>query len=53
MDIVIPSPLKYFIIAHQISLNQVNVKATTNEGMGFVGSEDGVACYATVLIEKI
>ena len=36
-----------------ISLDQVNVKATTSEGMGFVGAEKGIACYATVLIEKI
>ena len=26
----------------------VNIKATTNEGMGFIGRKEGVACYATV-----
>lgn len=26
----------------------VNIKATTNEGMGFVGRKEGIACYATV-----
>lgn len=31
----------------------VSVKATTNERMGFVGREEGVAAYAVVLIEKI
>ena len=34
-------------------LNQVNIKATTSEKMGFVGKEEGVVCYASVLIEKI
>jgi 2-C-methyl-D-erythritol 2,4-cyclodiphosphate synthase len=34
-------------------LNQVNIKATTSEKMGFVGNEEGVVCYASVLIEKI
>ena len=33
-------------------LNQVNIKATTGENMGFVGRGEGIACYATVLIEK-
>tara|TARA_B100001142_G_C14102733_1_gene565901 strand:- start:307 stop:792 length:486 start_codon:yes stop_codon:yes gene_type:complete len=36
-----------------LSLDQINIKATTGEGMGSIGKEDGVACYATVLIEKI
>lgn len=34
-------------------LDQVNIKATTSEKMGFVGKEEGVVCYASVLIEKI
>ena len=34
-------------------LNQVNIKATTSEKMGVVGREEGVVCYASVLIEKI
>jgi len=31
-----------------VDTTSVNVKATTNEGMGFVGRKEGVACYATV-----
>jgi 2-C-methyl-D-erythritol 2,4-cyclodiphosphate synthase len=30
----------------------VSIKATTSEKMGFVGREEGIAAYATVLIEK-
>ena len=36
-----------------IDLDQLNIKATTSERMGFVGKEKGVACYSVVLIEKI
>ena len=35
-----------------ISENQVNVKATTEEGLGFTGSGDGISAKAVVLIEK-
>ena len=37
----------------KININQINTKATTSEGMGFVGLEKGIACYAVVLIEKM
>ncbi|MDY3851489.1 MAG: 2-C-methyl-D-erythritol 2,4-cyclodiphosphate synthase [Prevotella sp.] len=31
--------------------DNISIKATTSEKMGFVGREDGMAAYATVLIE--
>lgn len=37
----------------KINIEDINVKATTSEGMGFVGNENGIACYSVVLIEKI
>lgn len=37
----------------QSSLDQINVKATTTERLGFTGREEGIACYAVVLLEKI
>jgi 2-C-methyl-D-erythritol 2,4-cyclodiphosphate synthase len=33
------------------SIDQVNIKATTTEGLGFIGRREGVACHAVVLIE--
>ena len=35
-----------------ISVEDLAIKATTTEKLGFVGTEDGVSAYATVLIEK-
>ena len=35
-----------------IDLDQVNVKATTEEHLGFTGSGEGMACHAVCLIEK-
>ncbi|MFT3737729.1 MAG: 2-C-methyl-D-erythritol 2,4-cyclodiphosphate synthase [Breznakibacter sp.] len=35
-----------------IDVEDVSIKATTTEKLGFVGTEDGVAAYASVLIEK-
>ncbi len=32
--------------------DQINVKATRGEGLGFVGREEGVKCYAVALLEK-
>jgi 2-C-methyl-D-erythritol 2,4-cyclodiphosphate synthase len=43
------------VIAQLVSLNEnaVSIKATTTEKLGFVGREEGVVAYATVLLEKI
>jgi 2-C-methyl-D-erythritol 2,4-cyclodiphosphate synthase len=36
--------------ALHITAEQVGIKATTNEGMGFVGRGEGIAAHATALI---
>jgi len=36
-----------------IDLEQVNIKATTTEGLGFVGREEGIAVHAIVLISSV
>ena len=35
-----------------ISIDDISIKATTNELMGFIGREEGVVAYAVCLIEK-
>lgn len=36
-----------------VTIKDVSVKATTTEKMGFVGREEGLVAYATVLLDKI
>lgn len=52
MAAYIPRMVETIAAALHADLSQVNVKATTTERLGFVGREEGIACYAVVLIEK-
>lgn len=36
----------------EISTEDISIKATTTEKLGFVGREEGVAAYAVVLLQK-
>ncbi len=53
--------IKPYVVAMQqtiagilgLTAGDVSVKATTTEKMGFVGREEGLVAYATVLLEKI
>tara|TARA_B100000902_G_scaffold383150_1_gene421653 strand:- start:51 stop:533 length:483 start_codon:yes stop_codon:yes gene_type:complete len=53
LQLVVPDIQKSISKFLKIDLTRINVKATTSEGMGFIGKENGLACYAVTLIEKI
>jgi len=36
-----------------IDANDISIKATTNEKLGFIGREEGVVAYAVCLIERV
>jgi 2-C-methyl-D-erythritol 2,4-cyclodiphosphate synthase len=46
----VPQMIGKIALVMKTDVNQVSIKATTNEKMGFVGKEKGVAAYAVVLI---
>ena len=36
----------------QVNLNQVSIKGTTSERLGFIGRNEGIATFATVLLKE-
>lgn len=49
----IPSMIKTLAPIMEIEEDEVSIKATTTEKLGFVGKEEGIAAHAVVLIEKL
>ena len=49
----IPSMIKTLAPIMEVDEEEVSIKATTTEKLGFVGKEEGFAAHAVVLIEKI
>jgi 2-C-methyl-D-erythritol 2,4-cyclodiphosphate synthase len=47
-------PAMKTVLAHvmQVDEEDISIKATTSEKMGFVGREEGISAYAVVLIER-
>lgn len=48
----IPEMKKHLALAMSIDIEDISIKATTNETMGFIGREEGVVAYAVCLIQK-
>ena len=45
--------MKYHIALElNIDQTQVNIKAGNNEGLGYIGDQEGIAAYAVVLLKK-
>ena len=49
----IPAMINALAPILEIEKDEVSIKATTTEKLGFVGKEEGIAAHAVVLIEKI
>lgn len=48
----IPAMQQHIAAAIGISADDISIKATTNEQMGFIGREEGVVAYAVCLIQQ-
>lgn len=49
---IIPEMQRNIAADLEIALDDISIKATTTEKLGFVGQEEGVAVYAVVLLKK-
>lgn len=49
----IPTMVDVLAQIMEIDISQINIKATTNEKMGFVGRHEGIAVYAVCLLSKL
>lgn len=48
----LPQMRKALSQALQINTNQINIKATTEEHLGFTGRKEGIAAHAVCLLER-
>ena len=49
----IPEMQKVLASCIKVGVDLVSIKATTTEKLGFIGREEGISAYATVLINKV
>ena len=48
----IPNMKRVMAEVLQVDVEDISIKATTTEKLGFTGRQEGIAAYATVLIQK-
>lgn len=49
----IPTMIENIALDLKLSVNQVNIKATTEEKLGFTGDGSGMSCHCVCLLEEI
>lgn len=49
----IPSMCKRLAEVIGVSSNQINIKATTTERLGYIGREEGIAVHSVVIVQKL
>ena len=49
---VVPAMRERIASVLQVDVERVNLKATTSERMGFIGREEGIACYAVATLRR-
>lgn len=48
----IPEMERNIAVALGVDVGRINIKATTEEGLGFTGNMEGMACHAVCLLEE-
>jgi 2-C-methyl-D-erythritol 2,4-cyclodiphosphate synthase len=49
----IPQMVEKIAATLEMPASRVNIKATTSEGLGFIGERKGIAAYAVVLLKRV
>ena len=49
---LIPQMAENIATALKLDVSRINVKATTEEGLGFTGTLEGISCHAVCLLEE-